>query len=223
MSCFLSAYSYLVFVWLSNDALAGCMKQKGVGSCFTFQSQYLDAAHQVLATVVSSGTFFGMHAFVTIDIKPPPICRSPYRRSSQTTEALASVFQEDEIAGFQEEVCGYPDVHLMTGLCRVRQFTLYSWCGEGPRHDCYSSITVAAFSRGCVRLAGAATRAGLWNFQDQEGKKHEKAGAHALWSLLLQVRLLILTSMLLHVKMNAAHRLLCMDQDTRGAHATVGR
>ena len=31
-------------------------------------------------------------------------CRSPYRRSSQTTEALASVFQEDEIAGFQEEV-----------------------------------------------------------------------------------------------------------------------
>ena len=30
--------------------------------------------------------------------------RSPYRRTSQTTEALASVFQEDKIAVFQEEV-----------------------------------------------------------------------------------------------------------------------
>ena len=51
--------------------------------------------------------------------------RSPYRRKSHTTEALASVFQEDEIAGFQEEV-----------QLREQDFG---------------------------------------NFQDQEGKKHEKA------------------------------------------------
>ena len=65
----------------------------GAGQTARGHDQATEAGQKIRAILEADGKPFKLYFYM-----------SPYRRSSQTTEGIASCFTEAEIAGFQEEV-----------------------------------------------------------------------------------------------------------------------